>query len=90
MAKHWESIEHTDARFYETAGFWSWKAEAHRETFRRFHLRQESEQVMGRLVVCRTPGLNSKATDGQPTLFDVYSFHAFFTTVVPYPGTHLS
>ncbi len=35
---------------------------------------------MGRLAVRRIPELNHKATERQPTLFDMHRFHAFFAT----------
>ncbi|MDO9063546.1 MAG: transposase, partial [Microbacterium sp.] len=41
--------------------------------------RKKAEQVAGRLVVRRIPDLNPKQVE-QPTLFDTYRHHAFFTT----------
>lgn len=35
----------------------------------------------GRLVVRRSPDLNSKADSEQASLFDTWRFHAFFTTI---------
>src|SRR4029453_15241022 len=48
--------------------------------FTPFKSKKKSEQVPGRLVVRRIPDLNPKAVAGQPTLFDTWRFHAFFTT----------
>jgi hypothetical protein len=48
--------------------------------FTAFSSRTASDRVAGRLVVRRIPDLNPKAGDGQPTLFDTWRFHAFFTT----------
>ena len=42
---------------------------------------KKEHQVTGRLVVRRIPELGPKALREQPTLFDTWRFHAFFTTV---------
>lgn len=42
---------------------------------------KKGQQVVGRLVVRRIPELGPKALKAQPTLFDTWRFHAFFTTV---------
>jgi hypothetical protein len=42
---------------------------------------KKGQQVTGRLVVRRIPELGPKALREQPTLFDTWRFHAFFTTV---------
>lgn len=39
-----------------------------------------AESVRGRLVVRRVPALNPDARQGQGALFDVWRYHAFFTT----------
>ena len=46
---------------------------------------KKSEQVLGRLVVRRIPDFNAEKhkAAGQDTLFDVWRFHAFFTTADP-------
>lgn len=49
--------------------------------FTAFSSRKQTEPVVGCLVVRRIPELNPKATQNQPTLFDMHRFHAFFTTV---------
>ncbi|HET9254077.1 MAG TPA: transposase, partial [Pseudonocardiaceae bacterium] len=41
------------------------------------------DHVPGRLIVRRIPDLNPKANQGQNTLFDLWRFHAFFTTSDP-------
>jgi len=53
-----------------------------RDPFTAFTSKRRSRQVPGRLVVRRIPDLNPKAVAGQPTLFDTWRFHAFFTTSV--------
>ena len=42
---------------------------------------KKGQQVTGRLIVRRIPELGPKALREQPTLFDTWRFHAFFTTV---------
>lgn len=42
---------------------------------------KKGQQITGRLVVRRIPELGPKALREQPTLFDTWRFHAFFTTV---------
>src|SRR5699024_3644327 len=75
----WEMIEYTDAIRDETTGQWISKAEVAEIPFVAFRSRKKSERVDGRLVVRRIPDLNPKRTD-EPTLFDTYRHHAFFTT----------
>jgi Transposase DDE domain group 1 len=48
--------------------------------FTAFGSKKKNEQVPGRLVVRRIPNLNPIGDTGQPTLFDTWRFHAFFTT----------
>lgn len=42
---------------------------------------KKGQQITGRLVVRRIPELGPTALREQPTLFDTWRFHAFFTTV---------
>lgn len=42
---------------------------------------KKGQRITGRLVVRRIPELGPKALREQPTLFDTWRFHAFFTTV---------
>jgi hypothetical protein len=82
-ADAWTPIEYTDAIFDEQTGQWVSRAEVAEVPFTAFASRKKSERVPGRLVVRRIPDLNAdkhKAA-GQETLFDVWRFHAFFTTV---------
>ena len=75
----WTPIEYTDAVYYETTGAWVSRAEVAEIDFTAFSSNKASKQVPGRLVVRRIPDLNP-TSEGQATLFDVWRFHAFFTT----------
>jgi hypothetical protein len=75
----WTTIEYTDAIRDETTGGWISKAEVAEVAFTAFRSRKKAERVPGRLVVRRIPDLNPKQTE-QPTLFDTFRHHAFFTT----------
>ncbi len=75
----WEMIEYTDSIRDETTGRLISKAEVAEVPFTAFRSRKKAERVEGRLVVRRIPDLNPKHLE-QPTLFDVYRHHAFFTT----------
>jgi hypothetical protein len=76
----WETIEYTDAVFDQSTGRWISRAEVAEIDFTAFSGQKKTDQVPGRLVVRRIPDLNPRATDGQETLFEVWRFHAFFTT----------
>ena len=76
----WEAIEYTNAIYDEDTKTWVSTAEVAEVGFTAFTSRKKSEQVTGRLVVRRIPDLNTRAGDGQATLFDTWRFHAFFTT----------
>jgi hypothetical protein len=78
----WTTIKYPKAVFDEPSGRWISRAEVAEIRFVAFKSRKNSEQVPGRLVVRRIPDLNPKAVAGQPTLFDTWRFHAFFTTSV--------
>ena len=81
----WTTIEYTDAVFDETSGKWISRAEVAEVDFTAFAAQKKSEQVPGRLVVRRIPDFNAEKNKaaGQDTLFDVWRFHAFFTTADP-------
>src|SRR6476619_6269475 len=76
----WTTIKYPTAVFDEPSGRWISRAEVAEIPFTAFASRRKSEPVPGRLVVRRIPDLNLKAVAGQPTLFDTWRFHAFFTT----------
>ena len=75
----WTMIEYTDSIRDESTGQLISKAEVAEIGFTAFRSRKKAEQVAGRLVVRRIPDLNPKQVE-QPTLFDTYRHHAFFTT----------
>jgi hypothetical protein len=81
----WTTIAYTDAVFDQTTGRWISRAEVAELGFTAFSAQKKSEQVPGRLVVRRIPDFNAEAhkAAGQDTLFDVWRFHAFFTTADP-------
>ena len=78
----WTTIEYTDAVFDEATGRWVSRAEVAELPFTAFAAQKKAEQVPGRLVVRRIPDVNAEKNQaaGQDTLFDVWRFHAFFTT----------
>lgn len=78
----WEMIEYPNAIRDETTGRWISKAEVAEVSFTAFRSRKKAERVEGRLVVRRIPDLNPRQVE-QPTLFDTYRHHAFFTTTDP-------
>ena len=81
----WTPIEYTDAVFDEASGKWISRAEVAEIAFTAFASVKKSDQVTGRLVVRRIPDFNAEKNKaaGQDTLFDVWRFHAFFTTADP-------
>jgi hypothetical protein len=79
----WQSIDYTDAIFDEISGQWISRAEVAEIPFTAFAAQKKAHHVPGRLIVRRIPDLNPKAGDGQDTLFDLWRFHAFFTTTDP-------
>jgi Transposase DDE domain group 1 len=78
----WTTIEYTDAVFEETTGRWISRAEVAEVPFTAFAAQKKADHVPGRLVVRRIPDFNAEKNKaaGQSTLFDVWRFHAFFTT----------
>ena len=76
----WTPIKYTNAIFDDTTGHWISDAEVAEVSFIAFGSKKKSEQVPGRLVVRRIPELNKTVAAGQGTLFDLFRFHAFFTT----------
>jgi hypothetical protein len=78
----WTTIEYRDAIRDESTGAWISKAEVAEIDFTAFAAQKKAHQVPGRLVVRRIPDFNAEKNKaaGQGTLFDVWRFHAFFTT----------
>ena len=81
----WTMIEYTDAVFDETSGEWISRAEVAETAFTAFAAQPKSDQVPGRLIVRRIPDFQADKhrAAGQDGLFDVWRFHAFFTTTDP-------
>jgi hypothetical protein len=84
-ADAWTTIEYTDAIFDETTGRWISRAEVAEIDFTAFAAQKKTDQLPGRLIVRRIPDFNAEKnkTAGQDTLFDLWRFHAFFTTADP-------
>jgi hypothetical protein len=76
----WTTIDYPQAVLDEATGQWISRAEVAEIPFTAFTSAKTSEQVPGRLVVRRIPDLNPPADPDQASLFDVWRFHAFFTT----------
>jgi hypothetical protein len=78
----WTPIEYTDAIFDEETKTWISRAEVAEIDFTAFASAKKADRVPGRLVVRRIPDFNAakRRAAGQDTLFDVWRFHAFFTT----------
>ena len=81
----WTMIEYTDAVFDEASGQWISRAEVAEIAFTAFAAQPKRDQVPGRLVVRRIPDFHAEThrAAGQDGLFDVWRFHAFFTTTDP-------
>jgi hypothetical protein len=73
----WIPIAYREAIFDEATGRWISRAEVAEIPYVACASRPAAQQVPGRLVVRRIPELNP---DGQDGLFDLWRFHAFFTT----------
>ena len=81
----WIPIQYTDAVFDEQTQNWISWAEVAEIEFTAFAAQKKTDHVPGRLVVRRIPDFNAEKNKaaGQDTLFDVWRFHAFFTTTDP-------
>ena len=79
----WTPIRYPNAILDEATGTWVSKAEVAEVPYTAFVSRKKAERVTGRLVVRRIPDVHAsrKQAAGQGTLFDLWRFHAFFTTV---------
>ena len=75
----WSAIEYPGATRDESGKLIS-RAEVAEVPYTAF-ASKKGQQIAGRLVVRRIPELGPNATKEQPTLFDTWRFHAFFTTV---------
>ena len=81
----WTTIEYPDAIFDQATGAWVSRAEVAEIPFTAFAAQAKRDHVPGRLVVRRIPDVNAdkKRAAGQGALFDVWRFHALFTTADP-------
>ena len=81
----WTTINYTDAVFDEPSGRWISRAEVAEVDFVAFAAQKKADRVPGRLVVRRIPDFNAEhhRAAGQDSLFDIWRFHAFFTTADP-------
>ena len=73
----WTPIAYRDAVYDQSSGRWVSRAEVAEIAYVAFAARSKAQQVPGRLVVRRIPELNPNGQDG---LFDLWRYHAFFTT----------
>jgi len=79
----WTPIEYTHAVYDEEQGVWISRAEVAEIPFTAFTAQRKAHHIAGRLVVRRIPDLRPSNDQGQGQLFDVWRFHAFFTTTDP-------
>ncbi|MDJ0395552.1 IS1380 family transposase [Rhodococcus sp. G-MC3] len=79
----WTPIRYTNALYDDTTAQWISVAEVAEIPFTTFASQKKAHHVPGRLVVRRIPDLRPKKDQGQGELFDVWRFHAFFTTTDP-------
>jgi Transposase DDE domain group 1 len=79
----WTAIEYTDAIVDEQTGELISRAEVAEVSFTAFASRAKKVQVRGRLVVRRIPDFNAPPNPDQASLFELWRFHAFFTTSDP-------
>jgi len=79
----WTPIEYTDALYDEDTDTWISRAEVAEIPFVAFASQKKAHRIPGRLVVRRIPDLRPKKDQDQGTLFDIWRFHAFFTTTDP-------
>jgi hypothetical protein len=79
----WTTITYTDAIVDEDTGELISSAEVAEVVFTAFASGRKAEQVPGRLVVRRIPDVNAPADPNQASLFELWRFHAFFTTSDP-------
>ncbi|MDV2982668.1 UNVERIFIED_CONTAM: IS1380 family transposase [Actinomycetes bacterium ARC8] len=76
----WTPIEYPGSTRDKETGLLISRAEVAEVPYTAF-TSKKGQQITGRLVVRRIPELGPTALREQPTLFDTWRFHAFFTTV---------
>lgn len=79
-ADAWTTIGYPQAVFDDASQTWTSRAEVAEIGFTAFASARKADHVPGRLVVRRIPDVNAPADPDQASLFDVWRFHAFFTT----------
>jgi hypothetical protein len=79
----WTAIEYTDAIRDEQTGELISRAEVAEVAFTAFATAKKADRVPGRLVVRRIPDFNAPKDPRQASLFELWRFHAFFTTTDP-------
>ncbi|ABH00296.1 conserved hypothetical protein (plasmid) [Rhodococcus jostii RHA1] len=79
----WTPIEYTDALYDDDTDTWISHAEVAEIPFIAFASQKKAHHLAGRLVVRRIPDLRPKKDQAQGALFDIWRFHAFFTTTDP-------
>ena len=79
----WTPIEYTNAIYDDESERWISTAEVAEIAFTAFASQKKTHHVPGRLIVRRIPDLGPQKDQGQRQLFDVWRFHAFFTTTDP-------
>lgn len=78
----WTAIKYPHAIWDDESGTWISDAEVAEIPFTAFTSKKSANQVAGRLIVRRIPELNAaKQARGQETLFDLWRYHGFFTTI---------
>ena len=79
----WTMIDYTDALVDEDTGELISRAEVAEVPFTAFASGKQADRVAGRLVVRRIPDFNAPTDPNQASLFELWRFHAFFTTSDP-------
>jgi hypothetical protein len=79
----WTTIKYPQAIWDDDTSRWISRAQVAEVDFTAFTAQAKDHHVPGRLVVRRIPDVNAdkKQATAQGTLFDVWRFHGFFTTV---------
>lgn len=77
----WTPIQYTNALYDEDSQRWISVAEVAEIPFTAFASQARAHHIPGRLIVRRIPDLRPKKQQGQGELFDIWRFHAFFTTL---------
>ncbi|MEU2007137.1 IS1380 family transposase [Rhodococcus sp. NPDC019627] len=79
----WTPIEYTNAIYDADTDTWISRAEVAEIPFTAFASQPKAHHIAGRLVVRRIPDLRPTKDQAQGALFDIWRFHAFFTTTDP-------